>query len=284
MKKLLSSAAALLTCTVSIFAAEADIDGAVTGKWTMDFEAAKSTAAEKQLPVLINFSGSDWCHWCKLMESNVFATPAWQTYASSNLLMVLIDFPQDESLVPEKYRERNKELSTQFGVEGFPTFVLLDSDGTTELGKLQAGQEKTPTSFEGEIEGLLKNSASAQRAYADTLSPDARKKFEELTEKLIAQRKDVAMQEAAMLAAQQKMEELNEAILQSEDDLREFRVVQLSEEEQKTYEDLKAQFDTKRDALMAWIQTQPERNEANQAKFDTMQSEIQEIALKLQAY
>lgn len=284
MKKLLIAATSLLASTLSIVAAEADIDGAVTGKWTMDFEAAQKLSAEKKLPLLMNFSGSDWCHWCQLMEANVFTKPDWEAYASSNLVMVLIDFPQDKTLVPEKYVERNQALSTQYGVEGFPTFVLLDSDGITELGKLQAGEDKTPAGFQSEISGFLKNSVSTRMAYAESLAPEARKQFEEMTAALAATRTEIAKEEAVMTAAQQKIEELNANILEMEDDLREFRVAQLGEEEQKKYEGLKVQFDEKRDALMAWIQTQPERNEENQAKFEAQQAELQDIAMKLQAY
>ncbi len=45
-------------------AAEAiQTEGAKVGHWTMDFEAAKKIAAEKNLPLLLNFTGSDWCGW-----------------------------------------------------------------------------------------------------------------------------------------------------------------------------------------------------------------------------
>ena len=36
-------------------------EGAEPGVWTMDFEAAKKLAKEKKLPILLNFTGSDWC-------------------------------------------------------------------------------------------------------------------------------------------------------------------------------------------------------------------------------
>ena len=133
---------ALMVMAGNLIAVECDVDGAVPGKWTMDLDAAKTVAAEKQLPILLDFSGSDWCGWCKLMESNVFALPEWSAWATNNLMMVLLDFPQDKSLVPEKYVERNNALNAQYGVEGFPTFVLLDSDGQTEIGRLGAGSGK----------------------------------------------------------------------------------------------------------------------------------------------
>ena len=48
------------------------VDGHVAGKFTMDLEAAQKYARENNTPILLNFTGSDWCKWCKLMEKNVF--------------------------------------------------------------------------------------------------------------------------------------------------------------------------------------------------------------------
>ena len=121
----------------------------------MDLEAAKKLAAEKQLPILLNFTGSDWCYWCKLMEKNVFTQPAWKAYAKDSIIMVLIDFPRDKTAVPEKYKERNDALKNQYGISGYPTFVLLKPDGTNEQGRLKAGRNKTPASFVKELEALV---------------------------------------------------------------------------------------------------------------------------------
>ncbi len=110
--------------------------GAKVGVWTQDYEAAKKLAKEKGLPLFMNFSGSDWCYWCQWADQNFFSKEKWQDYAKENLVLVLIDFPQDESLVPAAYRERNQKLQQKWMVRGFPTFLLLDSDGENALGKL----------------------------------------------------------------------------------------------------------------------------------------------------
>ena len=108
-------------------------------------------AAEKKLPILLNFSGSDWCGWCKLMEKNVFSEPKWKDYAKDNLMMVVLDFPKNTKLVPEKFVKRNDELKAKYEVEGFPTFIVLDDDASTVLGQLGAGQDTTPESFAAEV-------------------------------------------------------------------------------------------------------------------------------------
>ena len=148
-----------------------EIDGASVGVWTMDFDAAVKLAGEKKLPLLLNFTGSDWCGWCKLMDKNVFAEEAWKTYAKEHVLLVTLDFPQDKSVVPEKYVARNKALQEKFGVRGYPTYVVLDNDGDTKLGQLGAGRDKTPSSFIEEFKGVVRMSAGAIEAYAKA-NPD----------------------------------------------------------------------------------------------------------------
>lgn len=134
--------------------AEVALEGAEVGKWTMDADAAYKLAKEKKLPVLMNFTGSDWCYWCKLMDKNVFVKKTWKEYAKSNLILVTIDFPSDKSIVPEKYQERNRELRKKYDVGGYPTYILLD-ENLKPIGKFAAGREKTPESFRDEVNAAI---------------------------------------------------------------------------------------------------------------------------------
>ncbi len=147
------------------------IDGAKVGHWTMDYDAARKLAAEKKLPMMLNFTGSDWCGWCKIMDKNVFAKDEWKKFAAENAVLVTLDFPKDKSIVPEKYVARNKKLQKEFGVGGYPSYVVLDSDGKTKLGQLGAGKEKTPASFIGEFKGMVRLSAANIAAYVKA-NPD----------------------------------------------------------------------------------------------------------------
>jgi thioredoxin-related protein len=148
-------AASILAMTFSLpaCAERPATEGAKVGEWTMDFEAAKALAKEKKLTILMNFTGSDWCGWCKLMDKNVFSKDDWKLYAKDKLVLVFIDFPKDKTLVPEKRAEANKALSDKFEVGGYPTYILLASDGEKQMGKLSASREATPASF---IQGIKK--------------------------------------------------------------------------------------------------------------------------------
>lgn len=153
MKTVLACALAMMMAAAA--AAAPATEGAAPGEWTQDVDAAKALAAESGLSLLLNFTGSDWCGWCRLMDKQVFAQEAWQAYAREHFVLVWLDFPQDKSLVPEAFVERNQDLMKQFEVGGFPTYVLLDSDGQTRLGQAGASRDVTPKSFIETLERIL---------------------------------------------------------------------------------------------------------------------------------
>lgn len=101
--------------------------------WLTSLEDAKAESAKRNVPILADFSGSDWCGWCMKLEKEVFTTPEFKEYASKNLVLLLVDFPHQKHQSP-KLKKQNKELAEQFNVDGFPTVVLLDAKGK-ELGR-----------------------------------------------------------------------------------------------------------------------------------------------------
>lgn len=127
--------------------------GAEPGLWTMDIDAAKELAKTKNLPVLVNFTGSDWCYWCRLMEEKVFSQEAWKAYAKENAVLVWIDFPKDKAKLPAGMEGRNAELAKAYGVRGYPTFVVLSPEGK-EIGRLGASRDASPEGFIGQLKGV----------------------------------------------------------------------------------------------------------------------------------
>jgi thiol-disulfide isomerase/thioredoxin len=146
--------------------------GAAPGEWTMDLEAAKALAAETDRPLLLNFTGSDWCGWCRLMDKQVFTQEAWLTYAKEHFVLVWIDFPSDKSLVPEDLVPRNEQLRREFEVGGFPTYILLDADGQTRLGQAGASRDATPRSFIETLEEVLLVSDKSIAALREGMTED----------------------------------------------------------------------------------------------------------------
>ena len=97
--------------------------------WTEDFEAAKQQAAKEGKLILIDFSGSDWCGWCKRMDEEVFTKDRFVREASKKFVLVAIDSPSDKSILSALARKQNRELAVKYGVRGYPTVVIVDPDG-----------------------------------------------------------------------------------------------------------------------------------------------------------
>lgn len=97
-------------------------------EWLTDFEAAKKNAAEKKLPILVDFSGSDWCGWCIKLEKEVFSRKEFKRYAKDSLVLFLADFPSRKKQ-SETVKKQNRALAEKYGVRGYPTVLLLDADG-----------------------------------------------------------------------------------------------------------------------------------------------------------
>ncbi len=98
--------------------------------WGVDQTQALAKAKTDKKMVLMDFTGSDWCGWCIKMDKEIFSTPEFKKYAQDNLELVELDFPHKKQL-PPMTKQQNDALAKQYGVEGFPTTVVLDSNGKT---------------------------------------------------------------------------------------------------------------------------------------------------------
>ena len=101
--------------------------------WLEDPSAAREQASSAGKPLLMFFTGSDWCVWCQRLEREVLKQPAFIEFARSEIVALKVDFPQRNPL-PAEQRERNQQLAEAWGVEGFPTLVLLNPEGES-LGR-----------------------------------------------------------------------------------------------------------------------------------------------------
>jgi protein disulfide-isomerase len=108
-----------------------------------DYKAARERAAKENKLVLLDFTGSDWCGLCIQLEKETFSKPEFQEFAGENLVFVKLDFPRRKEQSAE-LRRQNSELAHEFGVQGFPTLVLLNSQGrelARNAGYLGGGPE-----------------------------------------------------------------------------------------------------------------------------------------------
>jgi len=104
-------------------------------------EAKVKAEKEKKL-LLLDFTGSDWCGWCKKLDSETFSKSEFADYAKKNLVLVTVDFPTPKVPQSDELKLANKDLAKKFEVSGYPTLVVMKPDGTVvwkQVGYLEGG-------------------------------------------------------------------------------------------------------------------------------------------------
>ena len=144
-----------------------------------DLDAARKIAKERDLPIIMAFTGSDWCGYCRMMDKVVFATAEWKEY-SRKFVLVTIDIPKNVDLLPEAVLKKNKTLAVQLGVKGFPTYVVLESDGSTVLGKAGARKDINAYAFMKDLGLVLRQRAPEKKRILDSLPAKDRNKYQQL--------------------------------------------------------------------------------------------------------
>lgn len=121
--------------------------------WLTDFKQAKDQAKNDKKLILVDFTGSDWCGWCIKLDREVFSKPEFKEYADKNLVLLEVDFPKRKELSATQ-KAHNMELAEQYGIQGFPTIIVLNGDGRKvgELGYMPGG----PSTFLAELDKLRK--------------------------------------------------------------------------------------------------------------------------------
>ena len=110
--------------------------------WLTSYDQAQKEAQSKRKLLLMDFTGSDWCGWCIMLDKEVFSKPEFKEYASKNLVLLELDFPRMKKMPPETVAQ-NEKLAMKYGIQGFPTVVVFDSDGKPlgALGYEQGGPQ-----------------------------------------------------------------------------------------------------------------------------------------------
>ena len=128
MKQMLITAAIACLSVVQLIAQE---QADTTVEWRLNIEEAKQAAADKGAPILMVFSGSDWCRPCIQMRQEVWNNPVFQEYAKESLVLLELDFParKKNKLSPEQ-TAHNEALAEEYNPKGeFPTAVLIGPEG-----------------------------------------------------------------------------------------------------------------------------------------------------------
>ncbi|MCB0401755.1 MAG: FAD:protein FMN transferase [Flavobacteriales bacterium] len=141
--------------------------------WLEDFEEAVQRSKTGNKPLLMVFSGSDWCKPCMILEKTIFNTERFKQFAKDSLVLLKLDFPARKENQPAKEimakREAVAEVYNQSG--SFPSVIILDGDKKV-LGK--TGYKK------GSVENYIEHLKSflAGYKYTGDLTQPTLKKYQ----------------------------------------------------------------------------------------------------------
>jgi len=113
----------LLTFIIFLFFA-----GGLCAQVFQSADSARNLAELERKPILLYFSGSDWCPNCLRFEKTILHDTLFQNYMKDHLVLLQADFPQRKKQPKELVRQ-NEELAGRYNPRGvFPAFVLFNPE------------------------------------------------------------------------------------------------------------------------------------------------------------
>lgn len=108
----------------------------IAQNWETNFDAALSLALQENKPLVLVFSGSDWCAPCIKLNKAIWESEEFRAYSEKNYVLYKADFPRKKkNKLKEELLNQNKVLAQRFNPKGyFPLVVVLDGEGKV-LGK-----------------------------------------------------------------------------------------------------------------------------------------------------
>ena len=97
--------------------------------WSSTFKKALKKSKKEKKPVLIYFTGSDWCGPCKILDDKLFHTKKFKTLADKNLILLEVDIPRRKDLVAPAKLKENLYLQKKYRVKAFPTLMMVNHRG-----------------------------------------------------------------------------------------------------------------------------------------------------------
>jgi len=115
-------------CLVAATLAFANVAHAAESAWMTNYAQALELAKKDGKPVLVDFTGSDWCPWCIKLHNEIFETKEFKDWAAGKVVLVELDFPRKSAQAAE-LKKQNAELQKKYDIKGFPTVIVLNANG-----------------------------------------------------------------------------------------------------------------------------------------------------------
>ena len=135
--------------------------------WLVKLDDAYAESQKTGKPIMANFTGSDWCGWCKRLSAAVFVKPEFKKWADNSVVLLELDFPRRKK-IPDELKQQNAGLQRAFKVRGYPTIWVfnLNKDPDTEQYQIEAlgktGYTKTVAEFTTGVDQMIERSRQGQ--------------------------------------------------------------------------------------------------------------------------
>ncbi len=145
MKKTIIKAAWLFTLIASLNAQEVRKDSVLDSlhikskklelvdsiklNWISTYDEALEISKKEKKPVLIYFTGSDWCGPCKVLDEKLFHTEKFKNLSDKELVLLEVDIPRRQDLLSDEKISENLYLQKKYKVNSFPTLLFVNHRG-----------------------------------------------------------------------------------------------------------------------------------------------------------
>ncbi|MDF1696289.1 MAG: thioredoxin family protein [Saprospiraceae bacterium] len=116
---------------------------------------ATEEAESEEKPIVLIFSGSDWCKPCIALKKTILETNQFQDF-SKKLVMLHLDFPYKKTnRLSKKQTQHNEDLAEKFNPQGqFPKVILINAQ-QERLGEVVYQKDMEVDRFIKEIQTIL---------------------------------------------------------------------------------------------------------------------------------
>src|SRR5437899_10583926 len=96
-------------------------------KW-QKFEAGFEEAKKSNKKIMVDVY-TDWCGWCKKLDSEVYGNDKVSEYLSQQYVVIKLNAESGSKLKFAKTEYTEAQLAQAFGISGYPTIIFFDSNG-----------------------------------------------------------------------------------------------------------------------------------------------------------
>ncbi len=97
--------------------------------WSSTYKEALKNSKRQKKPVLLYFTGSDWCGPCKILDRELFHTERFKNLSDNNLILLEVDIPRRRDLIEPDKMSENLYLQKKYRVKSFPTLIMVNHRG-----------------------------------------------------------------------------------------------------------------------------------------------------------